>query len=95
MAQKTLGMTTERPSLRAKVVGWDHEDADLFIPGKSIGHTPSPTMEEYRTPDMDFFKTVLEAQHYGWKLLAPPQKEEFIGSNGEKMAIWSWLLVKD
>lgn len=74
-----LSLQTERHSVRAQVVGWDHEDPRLVQPGP-IGRTPPP--RPTYTPDC-----VLRALADGWRLLAPPVHEEGDG--------WVWCLERE
>lgn len=76
--QETLVMETERCDLRSEVVGWTHEDSNLYVPGKMIGFTPAPIA--YARYD-----TILEAQADGWKLIGPPVRS---------VDAYHWYLVR-
>jgi hypothetical protein len=84
---KVMTLSTESPTLRSEVVGWNYEDSDLFVKGKRIGDVPSPVYE--------FPATVLEALASGWKLLGPPLLENIRPEYKEDCdELWVWWLTK-
>ena len=96
---KVLIVETESPRLRAEIYGWGHEDASLFVEGKPIGLTPGPHscrgLRALSEPDPFWNpETVLEALYRGWKLLGPPQKEEWHDEDGKRES-WTWWLTKE
>ncbi len=76
---KILTVTTTSPTIRSEIVGWTHEDIDLYLEGAPIGMTPA--MRDYHRP-----ATIFEALWRGWNLLGPPQR---MGHDDA----WDWWLV--
>ena len=76
---KVLIVSTSTSSLRSQIQGWSVEDSNLYVPNKPIGFTPGPDYNIVENSP----KTILESLSYGWKLLAPPKKDQV---NNE----WDW-----
>jgi len=85
---KILHVTTYGGSVRDEIVGWTLEDSDLYNPAKPIGYTPAGGFTIGQRPG-----TILEALHYGWKLLGSPVQylDDEILPNGS----WDWWLSRD
>ena len=81
--QKTLIMESDGPSLRDECWGWTHEDSNLYEIGREIGYTPIPR-------DSVCYRTVLEAQAHGWRLLGPPQEH----THSDGSITYGWWLVR-
>lgn len=77
--QQVLVMVTERPELRSGAMGWAAEHPRRLAMDKPVGLHPG-------FPEPYTYPTVLHAMGAGWKLLAPPQREE----EG-----WTWWLVRE
>ncbi len=78
--QLVLCVETERPTLRADIIGWSAEDPRKVVEGP-IGWTRRGELPEY--------DCVLRALADGWRLLGPPTPQAYIGSTCD------WWLVKD
>lgn len=82
--QKIMIMTTLKPDMRATVDSWGMEDGDLIYMEEEIGFSKSPSFR--------CWPTVLHAIGDGWKLMAPPVKDEHYSA---KSAGYHWWLTKE
>ncbi len=81
--QQQFQIDTRKPNFRSEAIGWDCEDPSLYS-REPVGLNFN---WEGRIP---MYPHVLAALADGWKLLAPPTKQE-----GASYETWSWWLVRD